>query len=192
MIERIEEILRGMLADPSPAVREAVSSALDRLRAKRSLPSLLQALRTGTVEERIRIVFSAGDIGGTEGISLLMAALSDRDAEIRAAAARALAASPTVPVLKALVERLPREEGVVLGNILETLGGSRRKELAPVIEKYLSHRDPEVACKAVAAYSLVAGRDGWEKILSLAGAENASLRAAVARSLGEWSGTEGA
>ncbi len=188
MIDRIEETLRGMLKDPSPSVQEAASAALDRLRAKRSVPSYLQTLRAGTLGERIRVVFSAEDIGGAEGVTLLLAALSDPEAEVRGAAARALAFSPTVPVLKAIVERLPGEQGVVLGNLLETLGKSRRKELGPVIEKYLAHPDPEVACKAVLAYALVAEKEGWEKILLQARAGNESLRASAACALAEWSG----
>ncbi|MDA8123272.1 MAG: hypothetical protein M0Z38_12005 [Deltaproteobacteria bacterium] len=187
MVDRIEETLRKLLTDPSPGVREAASAAMDRLRAKRSVPSCLQTLRTGTLEERMRVVFSAEDIGGTEGVYLLFAALSDREAEVRGAAARVLAFSPTVPVLKALVDRLPREQGVVLGNILETLGKSRRKELAPIIERYLANPDPEVAGKAVVAYALTAGKDGWEKVLLQADAENESVRASVACALAEWS-----
>lgn len=187
-MNRIEETLRGLQSDPSPSVREAASSSLDRLRAKRSVASYLNRLQTGTLEERMRVVFSAEDIGGSEGISLLLAALNDREAEVRGAAARVLAFSPTVTVLKALVERLPKEEGVVLGNLLETLGRSRRKELAPVIGKYLGHPDPEVAGKAVEALALVAEKKEWEKILLQARSESEAVRAAAARALSEWSG----
>jgi HEAT repeat protein len=187
VIERIEEILRGLQSDPSSSVREAASASLDRLRAKRSVDSLLNTLQTGTLEERMRIVFSAEDIGGSEGVTLAIAALNDREAEVRGAAARLLAFSPAVPVLKALVERLPKEEGVVLGNILETLGKSRRKELAPVIGKYLGHADPEVAAKAVEAYALLADKSGWEKILMQARSGNEAVRVAAARALSEWS-----
>ncbi len=190
MIDRIEETLRGLLSDPSPAVREAASSSLDRLRAKRSVDSYRKALATGTLEERVRVVFSAEDIGGSEGTSLLLTALDDGEAEVRGAAARALALSPTVLVLKALVERLPKEQGVVLGNILETLGRSRRKELAPIIARYLGHSDAEVASKAVWAYALLAGKEGWEKVLLQARSESEAVRAAAARALSEWSGGE--
>lgn len=188
MIDRIEETLRGLLSDPSPAVREAASSSLDRLRAKRSVASFLNTLQTGTLGERMQVVFSAEDIGGSEGVALLLAALNDREAEVRGAAVRVLASFPTVPVLRALVERLPKEEGVVLGNLLETMGRSRRKELAPVIGKYLGHPDPEVARKAVGAYALVAEKGEWEKILLQARSENDAVRAAAALALSEWSG----
>jgi HEAT repeat protein len=187
VIDRIEEILRGLQSDPSQSVREAASCSLDRLRAKRSVASLLNTLRTGTLEERMKVVFSAEDIGGSEGVSLALAALNDREAEVRGAAARVLAFSTAVPVLRALVERLPKEEGVVLGNLLETLGKSRRKELAPVIGKYLGHPDPEVAGKAVEAYALLADKSGWEKILLQARSENEAVRVAAARALSEWS-----
>ena len=63
-MNRIEETLRGLQSDPSPSVREAASSSLDRLRAKRSVASYLNVLQTGTLEERMRVVFSAEDIGG--------------------------------------------------------------------------------------------------------------------------------
>ena len=62
-------------------------------------------------------------------------------------------------VLRILVARLPGEKGVVLGNLLEVLGKSRRKELAPIIETYLGHPDVEVRGKAIQAYARVAEND---------------------------------
>lgn len=188
MIERIEKILVGMTqSDPSPRVREAASVALDRLRTKRSVGSSLKALQEGSIADRIRIVHSAQEIGGREGVALLLAALSDPEPEVRGATVLALGDSPTVAVLKVLVERLAREHGFVLGNILEALGKSRRKELAPVIGRYLGHTDDFVSGKAVRAYALVAERGDWEKILLQAGSESATVRAAAAEALSEWS-----
>ncbi len=186
MRERIEEVLKGMLSDSSPPVQDAASAALDRLRAKKELSSYRQRLKEGSIEDRMQVVYAAEEIGGSEGISLLLTALDDPEAEIRAAAARTLASFPSVPVLKALVERLPREKGVVLGNIIETLGKSRRKELSPIIEKYLGHADVDVSGKALEAYARVLDKSGWEKILLHAGAESPTVRAAVARALAEW------
>src|SRR5512144_2665931 len=108
-VDRIEEILRGMLQDPSPAVREAASSALDRLRAKRAAAALIQKLRVAPLEERVRLVFAAEEMGGAEGLSILLAALTDAEAQVRGAAARALAAYPSAAVLKAMVGRLSAE-----------------------------------------------------------------------------------
>lgn len=190
MIGKIEETLKGMLSDSSVAVRLAASAALDRLRAKRSISSYLRMLQTGTLEEKVRIVFAAEEIGGAEGRSLLLAALTDKEQEVRGAAVRALESTPTGPVLKAMVARLSMETGVVLGNILEALGRSRRKELAPVIEKYLEHPDAEVRGKAIQAYARVMENDAWEKILPHAAEKDETIRVAAARALGEWSSTQ--
>jgi len=185
--DRIEEVLRGMLQDPSPAVREAASSALDRLRAKRAAPALIEKLHAAPLEERVRLVFAAEEMGGGEGLSILLAALTDAESQVRGAAARALAAFPSPPVLKAMVGRLSGEKGVVLANLLESLGKSRRRELMPIMEKFLEHPDAEVRGTAIVAYARVTESAGWEKIIGRSAEKNDTVRAAVARALGEWS-----
>lgn len=92
-------------------------------------------------------------------------------------------------MIKSLWEMLPRESGVVLGNIIEALGASGRKELAPHIEKFLDHPEPEVRAKAVTAYSRFCDDPGWEKILARTGDPNETVRAAAAEALGGWSST---
>jgi len=186
MIDRIEETLAGLLSDPAQRVREAASGSMDRTRAKRSQDKFRELLRAGSQEEKIRMVFAAGEIGGAEGIALLLDALSDGTEEIRGAAVRALSAYPTPAVLKALWEMLPKEKGVVLGNIVEALGASGRKELGPHVEKYLGHPDPEVRAKAVIASSRLTEGSGWEKILAMRADPEELVRAAVAEGLGNW------
>jgi len=186
MIERIEEALRALLSDPSAAVREAASGAMDRTRAKRSMEEYRSRIRGGTVEEKLRAIYAAGDLGGPEGISLLLLALSDESAEIRGAAVRVLSPFHSPTVLKSLWEMLPREQGVVLGNILEALGASGRKELAPHVERFIDHADPEVRGSAVKAYSRLCDGAGWEKILSRSADPDDSVRAAAAEALGRY------
>jgi HEAT repeat protein len=186
MIDRIEEALRRVLSDPSAAVREAASGALDRTRAKQSVEMFRDRLREGSVEEKIRAVHTAAEMGGGEGVSLLMDTLADADAEVRGAAVRALASFPSPAVLKALWEMLPRERGVVLGNLLEALGASGRKELAPHVEKFLDHPDASVRSRAVSAYARICDAGGWERILAKAADPNVSVRAAAAEALGGW------
>lgn len=186
MIDRIEEALAGLLSDSAQGVREAASNAMDRTRAKRSQEMLRERLRGGSQEEKIRVVFAAGEMGGAEGVALLLGALSDGTGEVRGAAVRALSAFPTPAVLKALWEMLPKEKGVVLANIVEALGASGRKELGPHVEKYLAHPDAEVRAKAVVASSRLAEGAGWEKILALRGDPEEMVRAAVAEALGNW------
>ncbi len=191
MIERIEEALMALMSDPVRGVREAASGAMDRTRAKRSLETFRERIRKGSQEDKVRTVQSAVEIGGAEGVSLLLDALSDGTEEVRGAAVRALAFSPTPAVLKALWEMLPKEKGVVLGNLIETLGASGRKELAPHVEKYLGHPDAEVRAKAAIAASRLADAAGWEKLFALRGDPDAMVRAAVAEALGNWTSARG-
>jgi len=186
MIERIEEALTRLLSDRSAAVREAAVGAMDRIGAKRSVEEFRSRIRDGTIEEKLRVIYAAAEMGGQEGISLLLQALSDRDVGIRGAAVRALSPFPSPGVIKSLWEMLPRERGVVLGNLLETLGASGRRELAPHVEKFLDHPEPEVRAKAVTAYSRLCDGPGWEKILPRTGDPNETVRAAVAEALGGW------
>jgi HEAT repeat protein len=186
MIERIEEALARLLSDRSAAVREAASGAMDRTRAKRLVEESRSRICGGTVGEKLRAIYAAAELGGSEGVSLLLQALSDQDAEIRGAAVRALSPFPSPGVIKSLWEMLPRERGVVLGNLLETLGVSGRRELAPHIEKFLDHPEPEVRAKAVMAYSRLCDGPGWEKILPRTGDPSETVRAAVAEALGGW------
>jgi HEAT repeat protein len=186
MIERIEEALARLLTDPSAAVREAASAAMDRTRAKRAVEEFRSRIRGGTVEEKLRTIHAAAELGGPEGVSLLLSALSDREAEIRGAAVRALSAFPSPGVIRSLWEMLPRERGVVLANLLESLGATGRRELAPHVEKFLDHPEPEVRAKAVTAYSRLCDDPGWEKILPRIGDPNETVRAAVAEALGGW------
>jgi len=186
MIERIEEALARLLSDRSAAVREAAVGAMDRIGAKRSVEEFRSRIRDGTIEEKLRVIYAAAEMGGQEGISLLLQALSDRDVGIRGAAVRALSPFPSPGVIKSLWEMLPRERGVVLGNLLETLGASGRRELAPHVEKFLDHPEPEVRAKAVTAYSRLCDGPGWEKILPRTGDPNETVRAAVAEALGGW------
>lgn len=186
MIERIEEALARLLSDTSAAVREAASVAMDRTRSRRSVEEFRARISGGTVEEKLRAIYVAAELGGPEGVSLLLQAISDRDAEVRGAAVRALSGFPSPGVIKALWEMLPRERGVVLGNLLETLGASGRRELAPHVEKFLDHPEPEVRAKAVVAYSRLCDGPGWEKVLSRAADPNETVRAAAAEALGGW------
>ena len=186
MIERIEEALSGLLTDTSAAVREAASGSMDRTRSKRSVEKFRSMICLGTVEEKLRAIYTATELGGSEGVSLLLQAILDRDAEIRGAAVRALSRFPSPGVIKVLWEMLPRERGVVLGNLVESLGASGRRELAPHIEKFLDHPEPEIRAKAVIAYSRLCDGPAWEKILSRKVDPNETVRAAVAEALGNW------
>ena len=186
MIKSIEEALNAMVSDSSQNVRETAMASMDRFRAKRSIDRFRTILKKGTAQDRVHVVHVAGEIAGGEGISLLLEALYDKDEVVRGAAVRKLLPFPTPAVLKALWEMLLREKGVVLGNVIEVLGASGRKELSPHLERYFTHPEAEVRAKAIIAVSRLTDGDGWEKILALRGDKDEVIRNAVAEGLGHW------
>src|SRR3989304_2979555 len=93
-------------------------------------------LTNGTREEKVRVVFAAEEIGGSEGLSLLLAALTDAEEEVRGAAVRALESTLTGAVLKAMAARLPREQGGGLAP------GGRRSSLTSPKRRKPSGRPP--------------------------------------------------
>lgn len=181
----IDETLGKLATDASPAVRGAATTAMDRIAARRSAERFREILAGGTLDDRIRVVHAASEMGGAEGTALLVSALSDESAEVRGAAVLALSDNPAVPILKALHDRMPLESGAVLGDILEAMGKSRRKELAPVVERYLDDEDPFVQGKALVAFGRLCGTDGAGKIAARGEAPSETVRAAVAAALGE-------
>ena len=186
MVERIEEALTAMASDSSEYVREAVLSAIDRVRARRSIDRFRALLKEGNLEEKIHVIYVAEEMGGGEGVALLLEALSDREDEVRGAAVRSLKSFLTPTVLKALWEMLSKESGIVLGNIVEALGTSGRKELSPHVDRYLAHPDVEVRAKAIVASSRLTNAAGWEKILAMREDPDENIRVAVAQGLGNW------
>lgn len=190
MADPVRDTLERLANDESAPVREAAVAALDRLRARDAVEEhRARLLSAPDVAERLRVVWLAEELGGGEGISLLVSALSDVDGTVRGAAVRALEAHPTPAVLKILHARLSTERGPVLANVVEALGKSRRRELAPHIEKFMGHPDPDVASRAVVAFVRVAGPESAASLVPLAGSPDPSIRAAVAVALSEWSRT---
>jgi len=186
MINLIEEALVAMISDSSQHVREAAMAATDRVRAKRSADRFRELLKNGTLQEKVHVIHAAGEMAGGEGVALLIDALSDQSEMVRGAAVMALLPFPVPVVLKALWETLPKESGVVLGNIIDVLGVSGRKELSPYVERYLSHPEVEVRAKAIIAVSRLTDGAGWEKILAMREDKDEMIRIAVAEGLGNW------
>ena len=186
MVDRIEETLAALATDPSEYVRDAALSAIDRVRARRSIDRFRALLKDGNLEEKIHAIYAAEEMGGGEGAALLLEALSDPLEEIRGAALRGLQSFLTPAVLKALWEMLPKEKGIVLGNIIEALGVSGRKELSPHVERYLGHPDVEVRAKAIVAFSRLTDVAGLEKIAAMRADQDENIRVAVAQGLGNW------
>jgi len=180
----IEKVLKSLLNDEVDAVREEATKALGKFYARKKFPEFMGTLTSGKPEERLRVVYAAEEMGGDEGLKLLMRGLEDDADDVRGTAIRLLERYPRADVLKALVSRIPREKGYILGNLITVLGKSGRKEIAPILMKFVNHEDEEISARAIEAVGNVGFQESLKEILEKSTSQVASIRKAVASSLG--------
>ncbi len=183
-MEEIERILHALVNDKVAPVKEEASIALGRFAARKNVPEFMGVLSSGKPEERLRVVYAAEEMGGEEGLKLLMKAVGDAADDVRGAAIRLLEGYPRGEVLKALVDRLPLEKGYVLGNVISVLGNSGRRELGPVLMNFINHPDTEIQARTIEALGRIGSFDALGEIMSKAESESPSVRKAVAFALG--------
>lgn len=183
-MEEIEKTLTVLAGDEVGPVKEEASTALGKFMARKKFPEFMGTLTSGKPEEKMRVIYAAEEMGGDEGLKLLMKAVEDNSDDVRGAAIRILEHYPRAEVLQVLVERLPRESGFVLGNLLSVLGRSGRKEITPLLLKYVNYPDNDIQARAIEALGRIGSSEAMKEILSRATSESPSVRKAVAYALG--------
>jgi HEAT repeat protein len=179
----------------------------------------LEHLRSRRGWHRAQAAFTLGDMGSARAVPALVAALEDRDRDVRAAATRSLghlqASEAIEPAVHAAVERrVPRS---VVGAAALELGPAVLAELTPLLEHERPQvrataaelvglldvsgnagplvarlRDPAPAVRAAAAVALVrvADESATQALLAALGDEDPTVRAAAATALGAIGGEE--
>lgn len=183
-MDEIEKVLNVLVNDDVAPVKEEASSALGRYIARKKFPDFMGTLTSGKPEERLRVIYAAEEMEGEEGLKLLLKAVGDDSEDVRGAAIRILENYPTAEVLQALVDRLPKEKGFVLGNLISVLGRSGRKELTQILLKFLGHPESEIQARAIEALGRIGSPDALDEIVKKASSESPSVRKAVAFALG--------
>jgi HEAT repeat protein len=183
-LEEIERILNILIQDEVAPVKDEAVKSLGKFSARRKFPEFVGVLTSGKPEDRMRVVYAAEEMGGDECLKLLMIAVEDSVDDVRGAAIRILENYPRAEVLKILVDRLPQEKGFVLGNLISVLGRSGRKELAPILTRFISHPDTEIQARTIEALGHIGTAEGLKEIIGKAVSESPSVRKAVAFALG--------
>lgn len=190
-MDEIERVLNTLVQDEVTPVKDEALKAINKFNARKKFPDFMGTLTSGKPEERLRVVYAAEEMGGEEGLKLLMKAVEDTAEDVRGAAIRLLENYPRADVLKTLVECLPREKGFVLGNVISVLGKSGRKELAPILVRFVSHPDVEIQARTIEALGQIGASESVREIIAKAESETPSVRKAVAFALGEISLSHG-
>jgi HEAT repeat protein len=135
---------------------------------------------------RAAAAFALGDMGSSRAVSPLIAALGDRDREVRTAAARSLGRLGAVPAAPGLVEALasgavPR---AVAGQALIAIGPAAAAELHPL----LGSPDESVRRAAAEVLGLIGGGADAPLLATAARDPAAEVRGAALRALGKVGG----
>lgn len=122
-----------------------------------AVEGLIRTARGRNAHGRVGTVFALGEIGDPRGLELMIAALRDRNAEVRAEAAASLSLEPRTlqPYIRALEDR---NVDVRLEAARALVGDWAVSEtVEPLAKVALRDRDVDVACTAM--YSLALGGD---------------------------------
>jgi len=173
--------LQEALSDPEPGVRWVAMEALGAI-GHPALHTLISLLSSQDVDTRWGAAIALGDIGDTEAVGPLAAALEDEDRYVRTRAALALAAigDPAMDALRTVVDAGSVEArwaaALALGKIGSEAGVSM---LAPL----LSDPDTGVRWKAVEALGAIGGEGVVPHLVTALGDADEEVRSQAAAAL---------
>jgi HEAT repeat protein len=154
-------LLTQMLrTDEDPFVRLDAARSLGRLRDKRAVPALIEALQ----DEDPVVAAAAADVavtvGGPEAAEAMLRSLQDPKERVRLVAATVLASRGDKRALPALLGLLGSKEWRVRNIAVRALGmlGPSAKSAAPAVEKALKDDNPIVRDTAKTALEALEGK----------------------------------
>ena len=132
-----------------------------------ALPLLLALAKKGDKAARLEAIHSLGEIGDAAAVSSVIDLMKDKDAELAAAAATALAALPTPEVDSAIVLSLANPDPALVLKMLALAGQRRIATAAPPILKIMSDKHASARTVAIKSYAELAGADGIPVLIGL-------------------------
>ncbi len=136
-----------------------VNSAIElgRLKEKKAIPVLVEALTYSNMAVRSNAAFALGELGAREAVTGLIALLKDPEERVRKSAAKALGMIGAPDSAAPLVSLLESEKSrIVLKSALRSLGQVGDSKTLPAVARYVSNADPtlsETAKQAVESLS---------------------------------------
>src|SRR4051812_19582311 len=137
--DRIDELTRTLMQDPSYKVRVQAALVLGKLKDKRAVPALMQALHDENESVRGVAAGSLGQIGDKSAANALLSATNDASEFVRGQAKRALELVSAQPAVALPGPRAGARYYISIG--FETKGGNAqyaemiRQDLAKELQK---------------------------------------------------------
>jgi HEAT repeat protein len=179
----VDDALAAELTKVTPERAALVLYALADRNLKSVPAAVLTAAKGGDKAVRIAAVGFIGRLGNESSIDTLVGVATESDAELAAAARKALADLRGEKVNAEIAARLDKADGKALAALIETVG-QRRMEATAALRKALEHKDPAVRTAALTALGeTIAAKDLSVLISQAVSAKDAELAEAAQKAL---------
>ena len=178
------DILRPLLKDPVPEVRNAAAEAIEKLEATSSVDEILSALKTGDMAARIGAIYALGELGGEKVLPPLVYCARRIEVDIRSAAVAVLGKLALPAALPILVELLDDENPTVQSRAIAALKNYRvTPDILTKLRFFLSASNGVLEAEAALTLAGLRDLNSLGKIQALLASPHASTRQAAASAL---------
>jgi len=187
MKEKIREriaMLRPLLKDAAPEVRNAAAEAIEKLEGIISAEEILHTLKTGDMGARIGAIYALGEIGGTKVLPALIYCAGRPEVDIRSAAVEVLGRLGLSAALQTLVERLEDQNNAVQARAIAALSNfSVSADVLKRLRTFLVSDDGTLEAEAALTLARLNDMAAINSILPLLSSRFASTRQAAATAI---------
>lgn len=184
MQTRQREVLLAALRDTDSSVRQVAAESLDLFERYQGLGALKQVLSSGVVEERIAAVYVLESLSCAESDALLMAALHDRDDDVRVVAIQVAGSRRLAEALPVLVQCLKAQNVSVAVYAASALGRYNDERLVAYLQAIGRQADSELLCACLAALGQLGFLHAEDFVCGYVDDLRPEVRVAAVRALG--------
>jgi len=177
-------MLRPLLKDAAPEVRNAAAEAIEKLEGIISAEEILHTLKTGDMGARIGAIYALGEIGGTKVLPALIYCAGRPEVDIRSAAVEVLGRLGLSAALQTLVERLEDQNNAVQARAIAALSNfSVSADVLKRLRTFLVSDDGTLEAEAALTLARLNDMAAINSILPLLSSRFASTRQAAATAI---------
>jgi len=180
-----KKVLLKALNDPEDAVRQAASQALEKIEASWSLSHITALLKEGNRGQQVKALIALERIDSLQIFPLLLTALKNPDADIRAAAVQVLGHKAHPKTLGNLVKYLKDPHPAVRVHCADALGNFADARLVPLLGACLQDADDALVVSAARSLGKIGSPQAEEALAAAATDPRAAVRAAALLALAE-------
>jgi len=177
-------ILRPLLKDTAPGVRNAAAQAIEKLEGVSSFEEILQTLKTGDTGTRVGAIYALGEIGGEKVLTPVLYCATRPEVDIRSAAVEVLGNLRIPAAVPMLIERLnDQHEAVQARAICALRSYPATPDVLQKLRTFLEASDGSLEAEAAITLAYLNDFLSLNSICSLLASSHASTRQAAATAI---------